>query len=240
MSKVKLNKNRRTITEISKPLEEISNNYHITAKKWSINDRSFATREAILFWGLSHTLLKTKLNAINILDVGGGIGMQFSWAFQMYKELISSWTVLEQESVVKISSNTNSCELLKFKSSQSKKDLGYVYKNKFELAIFMGSLSYIPNYIDLLEILSQNCNYFLLSRLPFTREGNDYAVMDSQGGHQEIIFSYKKFHNMIKNFFIIEYEREDESMPKEKVKVGNKKNFYRGTTMLLKSLKSKL
>jgi len=239
MSKIELNKNRRTITKISKPLEEISNNYHITAKKWSMNDWGFATREAILFWGLSHTLLKTKLNAINILDVGGGIGMQFCWAYQMYEEMISSWTVLEQESVVKISSNTNSCELLKFRSSQSQKDLRYVYKNKFELVIFMGSLSYMPNYFGLLEKLSQNCNYFLLSRLPFTREDNDYAVLDSQGGHQEIIFSYKKFHNMIKNFFTIEYESEDESMPKEKVKVGNKKNFHRGTTMLLKSLKSK-
>ena len=115
--------------------------------------------------------------------------MQFGWRCQMYKDMISSWTVLEQESVVKISSNTCSRELLKFRSSQSKTELDFVYNHNYELAIFMGSLSYIPNYVGMLENLSQKCEYLLLSRIPFTIEENDYVVMDSQSDHQEVIFS---------------------------------------------------
>jgi putative methyltransferase (TIGR04325 family) len=108
---------------------------------------------------------KQSSDLIRVLDVGGGTGVFRSQVNTFFEEsLRTDWTVLETEAFAKLNSDLNRDDF-RYRSS-----LG---SDRYDIALFSGSLQYIENYQDMLRQV--NADLLFISRTPLGDQAQPFV-----------------------------------------------------------------
>lgn len=130
---------------------------------------------------LSSILIASTNNNINLLDFGGSFGTHYFllkyFLNKINKNLLFSWNIIENSTIVR-KSKILSTQDLKFFNSIN--EINYS-DNVFDLVIISGVLQYLPEpfkYLD--EIINTKSKYILINRIPlFDNNKSKIAVQHS-------------------------------------------------------------
>jgi putative methyltransferase (TIGR04325 family) len=155
------------------------------------------------------SIQKTKKKNISVLDFGGSFGSIYFKNYKKFKNLYV-WDIIEQKKIVDY-----------FKKNEFKIDINFFedlieYNKSPDIAIFSGSVQYLPNPFEVLQqLIDRNVRNFLFLKTSFHyKKENNFRIQKIpkniyDATYPITIFSYQKFTDFFKssNFEIKKFRK---------------------------------
>lgn len=163
--------------------------------------------ERRLFLALCLTNAIRFKNMVDILDVGGGVGIQAEYLLDNFNNRINKIDIVEQKNLVRFINNyrqNNNINKKIFYSNNMN-----LYQEKYDLIFFNGSISYLYNPIQILKDIK--CNTIVcISRLTVSvNDDKPFIIFDKFGGHEENILPELLIKNFLSQKEVFFYEKQN-------------------------------